>query len=91
MTRKQQIKLAAIAAYGTTDCRAAEHFVAGAMWADAHTNWISVEDELPPQNGRYIFYSDTMGVTTSYYYADILLNEHVTHWQHLPQPPKKGD
>ena len=69
-----------------------EAFYTGAEWADAHPQdrWISVEDELPPQNGRYIFYSDTMGVRTSYYYAGISLNEHVTHWMPIPRPPKEG-
>ena len=88
MTRKEQIKMKA-----DKYCKDEwTHlgFVAGAEWADAHPNWISVEDELPPHNGRYIFYSDTMGVRTSYYYTDIQLLEHITHWMPLPEPPKKG-
>ncbi len=28
-------------------------FVSGAEWADAYPHWISVEDELPKENGRY--------------------------------------
>lgn len=45
MTRKQQIKLAAIDVYGTINCRAAEHFVAGAMWSDANPGLKESEDE----------------------------------------------
>lgn len=54
MTRKQQIEQAAIAAYGTSDCRAAEHFVAGAVWSDEHPAWVSVEDELPKEWERVL-------------------------------------
>lgn len=106
MTRRQQIKLAAIAAYGTTDCRAAEHFVAGAMWADAHTNWISVEDELPPKESEYddnsivVLATDGNGVykglyrsgeyLSGWFTCDLWALDDITHWMPLPQPPKKG-
>ena len=89
MNRGVQIALAAgdFIRNSKSDLADSISFLAGACWADAHPNWISVEDELPPQNGRYIFYSDTMGVRTSYYYAGISLNEHVTHWMPLPDEP----
>lgn len=112
MTRKQQIKLAAIDAYGTTNCRAAEHFVAGAVWADAHTNWISVEDALPKieeANFEWVGSEDVLAllwngdisvgryerdnISGEYYWTlyNVDKDHQVTHWQHLPQPPKKGD
>lgn len=99
MNRKEQIEQAAIAAYGTADCRAAEHFVAGAEWSDGHPKWISVEDALPPNNGGFsdeVLAYDSMYcccMITSYDYGLNLwlMCKRVTHWQYLPQPPKKGD
>lgn len=54
MTRDEEIKEAAVAF-----CKAEEapigfafipqsSFIVGALWADSHPHWISVEDELPP-------------------------------------------
>ena len=36
MTRPRQRRQAAAARYGNIDCRAADHFIAGAEWADAN-------------------------------------------------------
>lgn len=104
MTRKEQIEQAAIAVYGTINCRAAEHFVAGAVWADAHPYWISVEDVLPKMGEDVLILTPQNLVhIAAYKYRDLQTKAHVfvsgidgyswnniTHWQHLPQPPKKG-
>lgn len=91
MTREEEIRQAQVAIYGTEHCRAAEHFEQGASWADTHPHWISVNDELPKENGRYLFYHDIIGVQFAYYYNDLTLDKAVTHWMPIPQPPKKGD
>ncbi len=53
--------------------------------------WISVEDELPKQDGRYLVYGKGETVITRFYsklpkphfyYTD------TTHWMPLPEPPK---
>mgnify|MGYP002512110338 CR=1 FL=1 len=59
-------------------------FEQGALWADKHPRWISVEDELPKENGRYLFYHTITGVQSSYYYNDLTLDKAVTHWMPLP-------
>lgn len=74
-------------------------FVLGAHWADEHPYWISVEDELPKKNGRYLVFN---GITKDqeifvysngiwWYNADRIPNMIVSHWMPLSQPPKKGD
>ena len=55
-----------------------------------HPHWISVEDELPKENGRYLFYHDKIGVQLAYYYNDLSLDKAVTHWMPLPEAPKEG-
>ena len=55
-----------------------------------HPHWISVEDELPKENGRYLFYHERIGVQLVYYYNDLTLDKAVTHWMPLPQVPKKA-
>lgn len=61
--------------------------------------WISVEDELPKKNGRYLVFN---GITKDqeifvycngiwWYNADRCPNRIVTHWMRLPQPPKGGE
>ena len=67
-------------------------YVAGADYAlDMFApRWISVEDELPPKDGRYLFYDTFLGPRVSAYYVECTLVEEITHWMHLPQPPKEG-
>ena len=90
MTRKEEIIQAAI----KESPRFAERrvgFITGAMWADSHPHWISVEDELPEEDGVYLFFdAGTQGVYVSFFWADLKLNEGVTHWMPMPAPPKKG-
>ena len=59
--------------------------------ADEHPHWISVKDELPEEDGVYLFFdAGTQGVYVSFFWADLKLNEGVTHWMPLPAPPEKG-
>lgn len=87
MTRQDELNEAWCKYRGKCSTEIMQALAFALRWCDEHPQWISVEDELPPQNGRYIFFSDTMGVRTSYYYAGISLNEHVTHWMPLPPAP----
>lgn len=89
MIREEEIKKAAFEyadaeLIGIIDFKKEATFIAGAKWADAHPRWISVEDELPKENGRYLFYHDKIGVQLAYYYNDLSLDKAVTHWMPLP-------
>lgn len=97
MTRKEQIKQAAekssehISDWVWNFAYRA-HFIEGAMWADEHPQWISVDDELP-QYGTYLVATEGNVVEISLYDIDGWDNWHggnVTHWMPIV-PPKKGD
>lgn len=93
MNRQEEINKMAkeIASYITSDKDVQVAFYdalkRGAEWADAHPHWIRVEDELPKENGRYLFYHEKIGVQDAYYYNDLTLDKAVTHWMPLPEPP----
>lgn len=104
MSRKEQIQEAAIkyVEEGFPDIFIAG-FLYGAMWADQHPNWISVEDELPPHDTEYegrssvdCYITDGVDVEISYYnyynntWDDVRLSGEVTHW-YIPQPPRKEE
>ena len=104
MSRKEQIQKAAIkyVEQGFPDTFIAG-FLYGAMWADSHPNWISVEDELPPHDTEYegrrsvdCYITDGVDVEISYYnyynntWDDVRLSGEVTNW-YIPQPPRKEE
>ncbi len=64
------------------------HALAFALrWCDEHPHWISVEDELPKEDGTYLFYNaETQGVYVSYFWADLTLNENISHWMRIRKP-----
>lgn len=64
--------------------------VATAKWADSHPNWISVEDELPKEKGKYMFRLSNGDVCYETYYPKLKLVANVTHWMEI-QPPRKED
>jgi len=79
------------------------HFIDGAKWADSHPAWVSVEDELPKENGKTqqsISVWATDGLTSGEFrynfdaktWTDMWGDPFdITHWMPLPQPPvKKG-
>lgn len=61
--------------------------------------WISVEDELPKEEGKYIVCTERGSVYCTRFYkcggcegifkTDI--NTHITYWMPLPPPPKEGE
>lgn len=65
-------------------------FMGGAMWADQHPHWISVEDELPPVNEAFIAYWNNFVIVQQGRDERFGNNKHITHWMPLPQAPKKG-
>ncbi|MBQ1410215.1 MAG: DUF551 domain-containing protein [Oscillospiraceae bacterium] len=90
MTREEQVKeyLRIIGNGETMGIPFDVGFECGVEWADTHHHWISVEDELPKEDGRYLFYHTILGVQSSYYYNDLMLDKAVTHWMPLPAPPE---
>ena len=70
---------------------------AGAMWADAHPRWISVEEELP-KDGQHTATINKAGFQAVRHYKggkwfSSYGNEYgdITHWMPLPQAPKGGE
>lgn len=69
-------------------------------WCDYLTNepqgdgWLSVKDQLPPEDGAYIVCTETGAVCTSHYYKSHQhfsgRNRRVTHWRPMPEPPKEA-
>lgn len=108
MSRQEQIQEAAIkyVEEGFPDIFIAG-FLYGAMWADKHPNWISVEDELPEKDNEFEEYSKLVVVTDGkdfykgmYNYGwecwstyDLWPIEDATYWMEvqLPQPPRKEE
>lgn len=75
-------------------------FIDGAVWADRHPHWISVEDELPKavindNVTKLVLTYSTDGYIRldrymHYYHKWVGGASEVTHWMPLPEPPKKG-
>ena len=70
-------------------------FIEGAVWADSHRHWISVEDELPKDSERVLCVTATGWVYVDFYsrttYGNIWFQteRNPTHWMPLPKFPKK--
>lgn len=64
-------------------------YLAGADYAlDIYSpHWISIKEELPPKEGRYIFYDEILGPQVSIYFEGCTLDSSITHWMHKPQAP----
>ena len=73
-------------------------FIDGAVWADAHPHWISVEEELPKADTEVLMVSsgsaDTLcgyrckSVKNRWYcYNDDNYWHNITHWMPMPQRP----
>lgn len=72
-------------------------YIEGAVWADEHPHWISIDDELPPCN-VFVLTCDKQENTNllmlagdgRWYDKAVGLHRNITHWMPLPQAPKKG-
>ena len=70
-------------------------------WCDAHPNWISVEDELPPKESEYDDLSNNVLATDGkeiyesvynhdfeeWFTHDLWAINNITHWMPMPAPP----
>lgn len=73
-------------------------YIEGAVWADSHPHWISVDDELPPrfpldpnESMNVITYGlHTMVNWYDYERGEWVRDSEITHWMPLPQAPKEG-
>jgi hypothetical protein len=71
----------------------------GYQWHKLSNDWISVEDRLPKENGRYLImtvFKNTPVRYTSYKkeidYPWAWFGEgEVTHWMPLPEPPESEE
>ena len=91
MTREEQIDVASLNWWMNEvnqNGDAEMAFKAGAMWADAHHRWISVDDALPEEDGKYLFFSTRGGMQCAYYYKGLTMGSTITHW--MPLPPTEG-
>ena len=66
-------------------------FIEGAVWADEHPHWISVEDDGNPIDiGWYIFTTGKIVDVGYYLGGNEWRDVHPTHWMPKPEAPKKG-
>ena len=63
---------------------------------DAMTRWISVKENLPEVDGKYIVCTAKRSVYCTRFKAygrggsfQTDINTHITHWMPLPEPPKE--
>ena len=104
MSREEQIRKAAYS--GKNNLHAQPHpvpgvaemvneyfalcFKEGAAWADSHPQWISVEEELPKEKGKYMFRLSNGDMCYETYYPKLKLVANVTHWMEIVPPRKEG-
>ena len=68
-------------------------FEVGAQWADAHPNWISIDDAYPEEDEVVIAFDDRQGTLFTKRQTIIERNLYtksnkITHWMRIPAPPK---
>ena len=64
-------------------------FCAGWRASDSYPNWISVEEELPKEKGKYMFRLSNGDMYYETYYPKLKLLDNVTHWMEIVQPRKE--
>ena len=72
-------------------CETINDFCAGWRAADQHPHWIPVEEKLPEEDGKYLFYDEVLGHEVSIYYDGVTIVPSVTHWMPLPEAPRKEE
>lgn len=96
MTRQEELVQAARKEYPEWE-EAQCHFIDGAHYADSHPHWISVEDELPKKDGKYLIYTKSgQQIIVNYechrgkwhQFNEAFFTP--THWMPLPEAPKEG-
>lgn len=64
----------------------------------AALKWISVEERLPEESGKYLVYTYDDHIIDAYYseeagkwrsYSVVVADKRFTHWMPLPMPPKE--
>lgn len=70
-------------------------FIEGAVWADKHPRWISVEEQDIPLGQWVITYAPNEDIYCNIDVKLLMMDETaedfgITHWMPLPQPPKEG-
>ena len=71
-------------------CETINDFIAGWRAADQHPQWIPVEEELPKEEGKYMFRLSNGDMCYETYYPKLKLLDNVTHWMPIV-PPRKED
>lgn len=87
MTR-EQLKQAAME-YCGEDTRLQSAFMFGADYAWEHPHWIPVEEELPKEQGKYMFRLSNGDMCYETYYPKLKLVANVTHWMPIAPPRKE--
>ena len=64
-------------------------FIDGCVWADSHPHWIHVEEELPKEQGKYMFRLSNGDMCYETYYPKLKLLNNVTHWMPIVPPRKE--
>lgn len=60
-----------------------------AEWLDQHPQWIPVEEELPKEQGKYMFRLSNGDMCYATYYPNLKLLNNVTHWMPIIPPRKE--
>jgi len=61
----------------------------GYQYAKTYPHWISVEEELPKEQGKYMFRLSNGDMCYETYYPKLKLLHNVTHWMPIVPPRKK--
>jgi len=61
----------------------------GYQYAQTNPNWISVEEELPKEQGKYMFRLSNGDMCYETYYPKLKLLDNVTHWMPIVPPRKE--
>lgn len=62
----------------------------GYQYALQHPQWIPVKEELPKEQGKYMFRLSNGDMCYETYYPKLKLLDNVTHWMEIV-PPRKED